>query len=245
MFLGASQGRTYHGGIGAPTSSNIPTNLQASDSNIKIWTGSTWDTLQTSVNNNSFNADGFTDEWGPESQFAYRYRQDHPDRVIYILKYNHVATSLASNWLSGGPDFINISSQFTSAMAAAPAGAFVDMVHWSNGGSDSTNSTNAGNYQTNLVTFLALVRSTFAAGRTIPFTQEYLYGALSTGTFPFRDTVRTKQLAFFNDVGNVNQWLIETDSYAIQSDNIHYNVSSIPTFGDDIYSCYKGTYVFT
>src|SRR5688572_2292699 len=73
--------------------STVPTHLQAQDHGIKVWTGLALETLHNGYNNRPASLGASL--WGPEAQFAYKYRQDNPSKTLYIAKYAKGSTYLA------------------------------------------------------------------------------------------------------------------------------------------------------
>ena len=104
---------------------------------------------------------------------------------------------------------------------------------WMQGESDAVNSYGA-TYQANLTNFIADVRATY--GADLPF----IVGRLSTGQTSLSDTpaeatqfnlVRNAQTAVAATLPRVS--LIDTDTYGMNADNLHFNASGQQALGDD------------
>lgn len=220
--------------VGQVHASDLPVHLQASDSGVKIWNGSAFVTLVNGTNNNLL-SDTPSDGWGPEAEFAYQYRQVFPGRTIYVCKSAWNGTSLAAEWNpSGGTRFSGMETQAAacrSALSAIPS--LRTGVLWMQGETDAEDNTDANNYGTNLAAFLTAVNSRWD---TVQATTPVIIGRMSNSTFfTFRAAVRSAQSA----AAAANTKVVDTDSYTLQGDNIHYNAAGIASLGLDMFTSWS------
>jgi hypothetical protein len=124
-------------------------------------TGNGWISLQ--------NGYGYrTDQFGPELGFGARLRELYPDDEIYIVKLGITSTSLGGNWNPNGSGATyNLFKQRVNAAIGNLVGQgktpqIAGMV-WMQGEEDSTISSYAPNYTTNIANFVSTVRNTYSA----------------------------------------------------------------------------------
>lgn len=115
--------------------------------------------------------------WGPEAQFAYRWRQDHACAPLYVVKYARGETGLAldpveRDWSpnSHGDLWDAATAEIDAAKAAlAVEGASppVRAVLWMQGETDAQTPAKARAYRVNLAAFVAKVRARWGDADTI------------------------------------------------------------------------------
>lgn len=155
---------------GRAATSSLPTspvNLQAPQADVRYYNGysasngytnGAWTTLRP----------GST-QFGPEITFGRTMADSHPAQSIALIKYGHGGTSLAVNWKPGtGADYTGFRNAVTNALTllsnAGDTYSLAGML-WLQGESDT--GANATNYQANLTSFIADMRSNY--GADLPF----------------------------------------------------------------------------
>ncbi len=74
----------------------LPAHLQAADPMVRIWTGDRFEVLQPGVNTGGPNTPAAV---GPEVEFAARWRADHPNDVLYLVKAARGSAMCRAPWL--------------------------------------------------------------------------------------------------------------------------------------------------
>jgi hypothetical protein len=109
-----------------------------------------------------------TDQFGPELSFGARLRELYPDDEICIVKLGITSTSLGGNWNPNGSGATyNLFKQRVDAaignlVGQGKAPQIAGMV-WMQGEEDSTISSYAPSYATNIANFVSKVRNTYSA----------------------------------------------------------------------------------
>ncbi|MDP3749254.1 MAG: sialate O-acetylesterase [Phenylobacterium sp.] len=218
--------------------SDLPSYAQTPDPGVKIWNGSAFVTMEPSVNTGS---PGDLDAWGPEVEFAYQWRQDHPGETLYVVKYARGSTGLAndpsqSDWSpASGELFAAAKAQVDAAKAALSAtgqGYKVGAIIWMQGETDATDLAKANAYQANLTNLFAQMRAQWGDADTSIY-----FGQISTqSNFAYEGTV---QLAEANvDSADANAFMTITDAFAMQSDLVHFSGSGQVSLGGGLYANY-------
>ena len=94
------------------------------------------------------------------------------------------------------------------------------------GESDSTDATLASDYETNLTNFINQARTDFGFTK---FVLGRIHNTLPSGTYTEKATVRAAQDAVAAADSNVE--IINTDTYGLKVDNIHFNASGQQSLG--------------
>ncbi len=162
-----------------------------------------------------------------------------------IIKYANGGTNLYVDWKAGGdattnqdgPEYVTFQQTVTQGLAALaaayPAATLrLEGMIWMQGESDVSNSY-ASEYQTNLTNFIADVRTTI--GANLPF----VVGRLSANQTSLYNT--TDKETLFNLVRSAQDTvattvpltaLVNTDTYGIKSDLLHFNGSGQQALGN-------------
>lgn len=232
--------------VGDTNQSDLPVHLQTPDPMVKVWTASGWATLQNGVNGSNLTLPSADfpanppQNWGPEAEFIYQYRLAHPNTTVYLVKYSYGGIPLCSciNDGQGQPNnwdpatvnnyFQSMQDVIAAARAALPANVPHEGMLWMQGEQDAQYTIAATAYQTNLAAFLSAVQSRWAAPRRV------MIGRITT-TFVESAAVRTAQVAN-SSLPNV-PW-INTDSFPLQPDNIHYNATGQVDLGGAMYTAW-------
>lgn len=165
---------------------------------------------------------------------------DASNRVA-IIKYSQGGTSLYSDWKAGGDatttgdgtlyvNFQNMVANGLAALAAAypEAEITIEGMIWMQGESDVPSA--SAEYYTNLKSFIADVRLTYALP-DLPF----IVGRLSAsqtgaGDVALLNVVRQAQ----TDVAAEDAWtgLVDTDGFSLKTDNLHFDASGQQDLGN-------------
>ena len=175
-----------------------------------------------------------TSQFGPEITLGRSmadFWQHEPSTRVAIIKYANGGTNLELQWKAGGdgstagdgPEYVTFQQtvqQGLAALAAAYPSAILDLqgMVWMQGESDAVRGYQD-QYEANLINFIADVRATY--GADLPF----IVGRLSIHQTNIAaeplETVRTAQTAVAGADARVA--LIDTDSFGIKSDNLHFD----------------------
>jgi hypothetical protein len=159
---------------------------------------------------------------------------------VAIIKYANGGTTLHTSWKAGGDNtitgdgvdyvlFQQTVSPGLTALADAYPNATLDLqgMVWMQGESDATTHDNATNYQANLTTFIADIRSTF--GADLPF----IIGRLSsgqTGSGSYLTELRASQDAVA--AADPRTGIIDTDAFELKGDNLHFTGNGQQSMGE-------------
>lgn len=243
VVAGQSNARAF-----ATTGSDVPVELQASDSGIQIWNSDLgqFEEYEAGANSDTWNADTAAEKWGPEAAFAHAFRDETGASDIYIVKIAVDSTTLASD--AGGDDwdpdnsgelYDDMVGELNSAKAELTGSGktpVVAAVLWMQGEHDALDSTDASNYGVNLDAFIDAVRSDWGDSNT-----KFILGRISASEeWTFGSAVRAFQARIARDKTDVQA--IDTDSYTLDTDDRHYVAASVQTMGEDMYDAYAGDY---
>jgi len=185
----------------------------------------------TSLQPGSFRTDGFGREFGPELTFGRAIADALPGEDFALIKYARGGTSLSGDWAPGtGGDYINgFQKTVTDGLAAlSTAGHATEIVGmlWVQGERDVVIGTHNA-YEANLTAFIADIRNEY--GADLPF----LIGQLSTNQTSLNAArlaiVRQAQENVNNAVSNTA--LIDTDSFSLLGDDLHFDAAGQIAFG--------------
>jgi len=239
VFLQGGQSNSDGRGDGAdlPT---VPVNLQQPQNDVLYWNRSA--PIIALKPNITFN--GTTNLFGPEVTFgrtlAERYASE-PGTIIAILKYAVGGTSLLTDWKAGGDgtttgdgvQYAAFQSSITNGLATLAADypgipILICGMTWMQGESDA-NSWSAGSYSNNLTNFIEDFRMTF--GSDIPFVIGRLSTMQTALTNTYLPVIRSAQETVVATVSNTA--LVDTDSYSVKTDNLHFDANGQQLLGKD------------
>jgi len=214
-------------------SGTVPAHLQTADAGIKIWTGASWDTLVNGTNNQTL-ASGISTAgwWGPESQFAYLFRQMFPTETIYLLKAAVGSTGIAY-WLPSGVGYNLITANITPALAALSS-PVVDGFLWYQGEQDATTSVLANAYQANMEALDVVVKTTW---RGTEATRMMVAQVNPGDGRAYLSTVRAAQAAYCA-ADPAGRFLNNTAAYSYQGDAVHLTATGLVSCGADMFANY-------
>ena len=218
---------------------DLPSYALTPDPNVKIWNGSAFVTMEPTVNTG---APGDTDAWGPEVEFAHKWRLDHPGETLYIVKYARGTTGLASDpgqsdWSpSSGELFAATKGQIDGAKAALNAAGLsyeVGAILWMQGETDASDAAKASAYQSNLANLFSQMRLQWGDAETSIF-----LGQISTkSNFAYEAAVQAAQ--YNVDLADSNTFMTVTDSFGMQPDDIHFSRLGQESLGGGFYDNYE------
>lgn len=220
------------------TDRDLPPAARTPDPRVMIWNGATFVTMQPGVNTGSPRA---PHAWGPEVEFARRWRAAHPDGVLHILKHARGSTSLAADpgmrdWAPESRElFAETETEITEARAtleAEGAPPQVTAILWMQGEQDATEPEKATAYGVNLVNLFAQMRRGWTAART-----PILFGQVNGRSgFELGEIVRDAQHGV--DVADPDADMATTDGLALQPDRIHLSAAGQIGLGAAFYELY-------
>lgn len=174
----------------------------AAPSNVREWNGTNWVDAKWDTNT------------GPEARFAHYVAPYVSD--LRIVKHAVGSTGLATDWdPATGPEYATLLSDIDDALATLESPQIVAFC-WMQGERDSTSATWSAAYATNLANFISSVRSDIEPGML--FIMGRIHDDLPSGTYPYASTVRAAQ----DGAASSDVLVIDTDSFRVQGDNIHF-----------------------
>lgn len=242
VFAGQSNSLGY--GMSAAT---LPAPLQGANlGQTYIWGGSYgapyWGVMQPGVNTGNENAPG---AWGEEVQFAYDFRQAHPDDVLLIVKVALGSTTLAAgpdlDWAPGSHELFDLTTaNINRARAAFMAAQGVEaprpsVVFWGQGESDAGTQEGAAAYHDNLEDFLAHVRSDWMhdpAGKVV--------ASRITDSPWLNHNLAVRQAQWQVDQEDANLVTYKTIGFDMQPDLIHFDAGGHIARGHADYAAFDG-----
>lgn len=239
----------------------LPAEFQGEKTNIQIWNGTAFESLNSTLNNNMyFIANG---SFGPEFSYLQHIAESEND-TIYCLKLAAGASGLAmgsGNVAGTNPDALDwnpasvdglydmLIDELDAAKAYLTANnktPSVKAFFLGLGENDSSVSAWASAYAENLESFffsnlIPYIQSSFDTTldeAAVPILMTRLNSTISLITFPYRDTLRTEQLTFYN--AHSNCVLIDTDTLDISG--YHYTAFGFVWMGTAAASLYIQNY---
>lgn len=192
-----------------------------------------WGVLQPGVNTGT---PANPQAWGPEAQFAYNFRQDHPDEILLIVKSAKGSTSLAAqpgaiDWSPGSAgEMFDLTTERIAAARASIGAPDPAAVFWMQGENDALSGADASAYAANLTEFLAAVRADWmhdpagyvGLGR-IGDSPALTYG------------LAVRQAQWQLDQVDASAESFKTIGFAMQADGIHLAAGGQVSLGDGYY----------
>ena len=188
-----------------------------------------------------------TDFFGPEITFGRDmadYYASDPDTSVAIIKYANGGTRLFDHWAApSGPEYVEFRSTVDAGMAALTAAHPSDTIEiagmiWMQGENDAASDWYANPYGSNLENFIRDVRSRY--GENLPFVIGRLSANQTGLSYPTgRQTVMAGQTAVAE--GNSRTGLVDTDSFTLKSDYIHFDAAGMQALGSAFASVMQTT----
>lgn len=212
----------------------------APGADVQIWTGTAFETMRPGVNTGT-PANPLA--WGPEVEFAARWRQDHPGETLYIVKSVKGSTGLAPdpNELDWSPHtgelFTTATVKLWAAKAALSAQGIstdLDAILWVQGEQDAISATKAAAYGANLADAFGQMRIQWGDADT-----PIVYARLGDGLpLPYVAEVQSAQDAV--DLADVHAVAINTNHLPMQVDLLHFDGAGQLGLGDALYEAWTG-----
>jgi hypothetical protein len=225
----------------------LPANLQATQTNVKIYCNGTFD---NSVLNQWLNVMPGMGSWvqgkspspafGSEVSFAKGISGDYPNDNFAIIKCAYSGTEMATRWRppsSGGTVgdlYSNLISTVNTAINNLGPGYTYEIAGmcWMQGESDAMNNNYANEYQSNLTNFIKDVRSAFQVPN-MPFVLAKI--GTSTTEMPFNAIVRQAQ----TNVAVAGSYMGIFDTQAYPTGGLHYYSDGYISLGYDFANALK------
>lgn len=214
---------------------NLPPQLLPIDIGVQVYCAnpSGFFPLNNGVNNNSMALSSLTN-WGPEAQFLYLYRQDNPNKTVFLIKLALGGKSLAVDWAPGSALYTNLTGNISTALSALRSYRLAAAL-LVQGEQDATDTTQASNYQANLTSLITAIRADSGGGGNMKFIASRLPAICAGRTF--LSTVRAGQVAAI--AASQNALWVNTDSFTQQSDQVHFDAAGATALGAALYAAYK------
>lgn len=157
------------------------------------------------------------------------------------IEYTRGNTFLAYDWQSGGLCYTPAVSSWNTAVGSHPSAPStpVPVIVWIQGESDSSNSTYAANYGTNLSAFFASLESDIPALAGCRKVIAKLHPNCGVGTPTTTAQIRAAQDAY-QAAHPTTCATVEVSDLALQGDNVHYTEAAAITLGHRIAAAIAG-----
>lgn len=232
----AIAGQSNAGGFGL-NSGSVPTALKGwTTPQVQIWNPTTqaFEQMVAGTNTGTVNQPTM---WGPELGFAHEWVADHPGETLYIVKTIKGSTDIAADptqldWSpTSGELFATMTAQLNAAKAAAGIGQ-VSGIFWMLGEQAAVEGSKAAAHATLLTDEFAAMRASWGdAGTPIVFGQISDKAGLE-----FMGQVRAAQAAV--DAADGNAVSVNTDSFGMQADKLHYSGDGQVSLGTAMYEAW-------
>jgi len=209
--------------VGQGINTELVPPYNAAQNDVNYWDGA-WIPLAPGFGNHSY-------EFGPEVAFGRAIKDALPDDTIYLVKYAVNGTALYNDWNpTNGQQYIGFTNTVNSALSNLETNGInyeISGMLWMQGESDALED-QAASYETNLINFIADIRSQFSTPE-MPFiiarVRNY-YG----GTSGQADIVRAAQVTVAESMPYVS-WF-DTDAYQMVNSG-HYGTQGQLDLGND------------
>ncbi|QNN22013.1 sialate O-acetylesterase [Planctomycetales bacterium ZRK34] len=173
-------------------------------------------------------------EFGPELALGRALADAYPDYQIALVKHAVGGTNLDVEWNPNGPGplysgFLESVSNALGALDADGLNYDIGGMFWMQGERDSRFTDMAANYQDNLLDLIAAVRSE-AGVADLPFVIGRISENLPDATYTEEDIVRAAMDAIA--AGDDQVGLVDTDSFGLKSDSVHFNSAGQLALGE-------------
>ena len=211
---------------------DAPVGLRQSHPDVQIWTGQRFQPLVIGANTGS---PGRPEAWGPEVQFAHRWRAAHPGRTLYIVKFARGSSSLAPSpgydWHPRSEELFRSATDEVRAAKARLRGEGivprVNAILWVQGETDATNPRFSAAYKQHLSQFLEAMQSRWADRTT------RIVIAQIAKSLPYADMVRSAQVSLAKSLPRVSA--VDMDELPTQLDGLHLSAGGQVALGDILY----------
>jgi hypothetical protein len=246
IYLAIFAGQSNALGFGM-SAATLPSPLQSADlGQTYIWGANYgvryWGAMQAGVNTGNSDA---PQAWGPEVQFAYDFRQAHPNDVLLIVKVALGSTGLAADpaeldWSPSTHELFDLTTANINRARAAFTAAqgteapLPSVVFWMQGEADAGTQASAGAYRDNLTDFLAHVRSDWMhdpAGKVV--------APRITDSPWLNHNLTVRQAQWLVDQEDDNLVTFKTIGFEMQPDLIHYGPDGYTAIGSGYYTAFN------
>jgi len=215
---------------GRAEAGGLPPELRAVQNDVLLYEGGVLAALDPK-------ADG---TFGPEITFGRTIADSLPDENFALIKYGVGGTNLYNDWdPATGGTYAAFRTQVANGLAAIGSGGntteIVGML-WTQGERDAKANRTTAQYQADLVEFIADVRTRYGAG--LPFYLSRL-SSLQTNIAPGQlAEIRPAQASVA--AADTNTYMIDTDTFGVKNDNLHFNASGQQDLGAAFAAAYLG-----
>ena len=188
-----------------------------------------------------------TNYFGPEITFGRDmadYYASDPDTSVAIIKYANGGTRLYDQWSApDGSEYVIFQNTVDAGIAALEAAYPSDTIEiagmiWMQGENDASSDMYADVYETKLENFITDVRSRY--GADLPFVIGRLSANQTGLSYPAGlQKVMDAQTAVAE--GNSRTGLVDTDSFSMKSDYVHFDADGMQTLGSGFASVMQTT----
>ena len=188
-----------------------------------------------------------TDYFGPEITFGRDmadYYASDPDTSVAIIKYANGGTRLYDQWSApDGSEYVHFQNTVDAGIAALEAAYPSDTIEiagmiWMQGENDASSDMYADVYETKLENFITDVRSRY--GADLPFVIGRLSANQTGLSYPAGlQKVMDAQTAVAE--GNSRTGLVDTDSFSMKSDYVHFDADGMQALGSGFASVMQTT----
>jgi hypothetical protein len=203
----------------------LPAYLQAPQENVLYYYGTTFTNLQSGGGNN----------FGPEISFGWEIENARPYETYCLIKHAQGGTNIQNDW---DPVTGNTYRKFRTVVsygldALTKAGHTYEIVGmlWTQGERDALNGRTTAQYEADLNEFIADIRSRY--GADLPF----FISRLSVQQTA-RDISQIRPAQENVAANDPNAYLIDTDSFELRSDDLHFEETGFVDVGEAFAASY-------
>ncbi|NQU25290.1 MAG: PEP-CTERM sorting domain-containing protein, partial [Candidatus Nealsonbacteria bacterium] len=206
--------------VGRGATSELPPELRIPQPDVLLYEGGTLASLAPR-----------SSEFGPEVTFGRTVADAFPDDDYALIKYGTGGSNLHAEWDPvTGSHYSTFRTTVTNGLAALQSGGntteIVGML-WAQGERDAKDDRTTAQYQDDLTEFIGDVRTRY--GTELPFYISRL-SILQTNISPAQlAQIRPAQANVA--AGDANAYMIDTDTYGMKSDNLHFNAAGQMALG--------------
>jgi hypothetical protein len=211
-------------------------------SRLRWGTNNNWRTIsRSSVSPELSFAKAFTDAYAGEVciiKYAYGGSALVDDGSSYVNGLWQVDANPANT--NGLPHYSNMVNNFVIPCInkAKDGNMLLDLVAfaWCQGESDANSLTRSSNYEAALIALIDQLRTDLSSYRATSRVIEPIISRIHNNFSPARPYQNEVRTALENVAANYGQTVINTDSYSLGLDNIHFDVEGQKTHGEDIFA---------
>ncbi|WP_269523078.1 sulfatase-like hydrolase/transferase [Coraliomargarita parva] len=207
--------------VGRGATSELPAELQVSQSDVLLYEFGSLAALQPSGTN-----------FGPEITFGRHMADRYPDEHFALIKSAAGGTDLANDWdPETGAVYTSFRNAVTNGIAALKAGGntteIVGML-WTQGERDARLGRSTQEYTDDLIEFIADIRTRY--GTALPFFLSRL--SIHQTDLPSDSLAGIRAAQEAVAAADLNAYLIDTDECALSNDNLHFSAIGQMALGE-------------